>query len=29
LQVKTATTASSFPIKVPAPDGENYNFQLT
>jgi Pvc16 N-terminal domain len=29
LQVKTATIASSFPIKVPAPDGENYNFQLT
>jgi hypothetical protein len=29
LQVKTATIASSFPIKVPAPDGENYNLQLT
>jgi Pvc16 N-terminal domain/Carboxypeptidase regulatory-like domain len=29
LQVKTATTSSNFPIKVPAPSGEDYNIQLT
>ena len=29
LRVQTATTESSFPIKVPAPHGENYNLQLT
>jgi hypothetical protein len=29
LRVKTATTESNFPIKVPAPKGENYNIQLT
>ena len=29
LRVKTATTESNFPIKVPAPNGENYNVQLT
>jgi Pvc16 N-terminal domain/Carboxypeptidase regulatory-like domain len=29
LRVKTATTESNFLIKVPAPKGENYNFQLT
>jgi hypothetical protein len=29
LRVKTATTESNLPIKVPAPNGENYNVQLT
>ncbi len=29
LRVKTATTEGSFPIKVPAPQGKDYNFQLT
>jgi Pvc16 N-terminal domain/Carboxypeptidase regulatory-like domain len=29
LRVKTATKESNFPIKVPAPKGENYNLQLT
>ena len=29
LRVKTATTESNFPIKVPAPKGENYNVRLT
>ena len=29
LQVKTATTQSTFRIKVPAPSGEDYNLQLT
>jgi hypothetical protein len=29
LRVKTATTEGSFPIKVPAPHGKDYNVQLT
>jgi Pvc16 N-terminal domain/Carboxypeptidase regulatory-like domain len=29
LRVKTATTDSNFPVKIPAPKGEDYNIQLT